>query len=119
MLAVYCIIVFIGSSVSRLPRELNKFPDYVLHLVEYFIMGILANLAFRSRPLSYGVVMSAVVAALFCLAYGVSDEFHQYFVTGRSASLPDIGSDLVGAVMAQLLLVAYRYLRRPRTGGGG
>jgi len=105
MLLGYCAIVFIGSSISSVPRELSRVPDYVLHFIEYFIMGLLAHLTFRTKPLSFSAKMSAVIAVLFCLAYAVSDEFHQYFVRNRFASLPDIGADLLGAMFAQVLIL--------------
>ena len=114
MLVGYCALVFIGSSISQVPQELSKVPDYVLHFIEYFIMGLLANLAFRTRPLSFSIRMASVIATLFCVAYAVSDEFHQYFVRGRYASLPDIGADLLGAVFAQIAVLLLQRFRTSR-----
>jgi len=114
MLVGYCVLVFIGSSVSHVPRELSKIPDYVLHFIEYFMMGLLANLAFRTRPLSFRIGMASIIATLFCACYAVTDEFHQYFVASRSASLSDIGADLLGAVFAQVVVLLLRRLRTPR-----
>ena len=114
LLVGYCILVFIGSSISHMPRELAKVPDYVLHSIEYFMMGLLANLAFRTRPLSFRIVMAAVIATLFCACYAVSDEFHQYFVAGRTADVRDVRSDVIGAAFAQVVILLLRGLRRPR-----
>jgi len=114
LLAIYCGLVFVGSSISHVPEELGKVPDYVLHFFEYFIMGLLANMAFRARPLLFSVKMACIIAALFCLTYGVSDEFHQYFVKGRFASLSDIGADLTGAAVAQLVILLIWRIRTPR-----
>jgi len=114
LLAIYCGLVFIGSSISNVPEELGEVPDYVLHFFEYFIMGLLANMAFRTKPLLFSVKMASIIAALFCLTYGVSDEFHQYFVQGRFASLSDIGSDLAGAAVAQLVALLIWRVRTPR-----
>ena len=114
ILVGYCALVFVGSSISQVPQELGKIPDYVLHFIEYFIMGLLANLAFRSRPLSFRIGMASVIATLFCVAYAVSDEFHQYFVRGRYASLPDIGADLLGAASAQIAILLCNGFRTSR-----
>ncbi len=114
ILVGYCALVFVGSSISDVPRELSKIPDYVLHFIEYFIMGLLANVAFRTRPLSFRIGMASVIAALFCVAYAVSDEFHQFFVRGRYASLPDIGADLLGAAFAQITILLLAGLRTSR-----
>ena len=42
---------------------------------------------------------TAMVAVLIAVAYGVSDEFHQMFVPGRSAELADLGADALGAIV--------------------
>ncbi|MBN1592850.1 MAG: VanZ family protein [Candidatus Coatesbacteria bacterium] len=112
MLIGYCGLVFVGSSISNVPRELNKVPDYVLHFIEYFIMGLLAHIAFRTRPVSFSPKMAATIATLFCLAYAVSDEFHQYFVKSRYASLPDIAADFLGGLFAQIIILFLIFLRR-------
>lgn len=42
---------------------------------------------------------TAMFAVLLAVAYGVSDEFHQMFVPGRSAELADLGADAMGAIV--------------------
>lgn len=61
--------------------------DKVLHLVEY---GVLAALLLRATDKP---ALSLLIAGL----YGVSDEVHQYFVPGRSASVYDAIADVAGA----------------------
>ncbi len=39
------------------------------------------------------------VVAVTCMAYAISDEWHQSFVPGRHFSLGDIGLDAVGMVL--------------------
>lgn len=56
-----------------------------------------------------GRVAAAVL--LFCLLYGLSDEYHQSFVAGRSASGWDLVADGVGAAV-----VAVLWLRRAMPG---
>lgn len=41
---------------------------------------------------------------LFCLLYGVSDEWHQSFVAGRDASVFDWLADTAGAILLVSLL---------------
>lgn len=38
-----------------------------------------------------------IISILICLLYSISDEFHQYFVPGRSMELRDIIIDTMGA----------------------
>ena len=51
----------------------------------------------QRRP---GAVVLAAV--LCCLAYGISDEFHQSFIPGRSPSAADVVADTFGALSAAL-----------------
>lgn len=56
-------------------------------MVEYGVLAALLLRATRKAPLSL----------LITGLYGVSDEVHQYFVPGRSASPYDALADLLGA----------------------
>ena len=70
-----------------------------MHLVEYGLLGAaLARGWLRRRAGAAAVGEAKVIgfAALLCLAYGMSDEFHQTFVPGRHADLADIVADVVG-----------------------
>lgn len=76
------------------------------HLTEYAMFSFLLygcfsagnNLAWRTRT------------ALWCVAlagtYALTDEFHQFFIRGRSASLVDCGIDTAGAALSMLALFA-------------
>ncbi len=57
----------------------------------------------------------AAIASLYVLAYGVSDEAHQYFVPGRTTEYMDVAADAAGG----LLIVTMVYLiARNRSGSG-
>ncbi len=77
------------------------------------IYALLAAAAFFAiapyRPKAAGRAAAAVL--LFCLLYGLSDEYHQSFVAGRSASGWDLVADGVGAAV----LVVF-WLRRAMPG---
>jgi VanZ family protein len=53
---------------------------------------------------------TALVAIAITVAYGASDEFHQLFVSGRSADLHDLAADASGAVLAAVLCWAWGIL---------
>lgn len=38
----------------------------------------------------------------FCLCYAISDEFHQYFVPGRTAKVFDVGIDFIGSLIGYI-----------------
>jgi len=76
------------------PSELKS--PYFVHPVEF---GVLAALVYRLIA-SYRALPTVLVfggALVFTICYGVTDEFHQSFVVGRSASLGDVGLDALGA----------------------
>lgn len=86
-------------------------PDYVVHAVEYGILGMLALRAFHGgigRPPQPRAFLLAIV---LCVLWGISDELHQLRVPGREASVSDLLSDVVGVLLACGL---YSLLRRRR-----
>lgn len=88
-----------GDSLS-LPNIVNI--DKVLHCLAYAVLGLSFLFALppqwrRQRPIPVGV---AVV--LFCVLYGISDEFHQSFIPGRSSSGGDVLADGVGGFLAAI-----------------
>jgi len=84
-----------------------KHPDKFVHLVLYFGFGILLNASFRFSNYSYPSVYAFFVGAL----YGISDEIHQIFVPGRTASILDFTADVVGLVAAQIIILIFIVLR--------
>lgn len=67
-------------------------------------LGLYAGLAalllwtlLLSAPRRGPLLLWAAVAFGLAVAYGVSDEYHQSFVAGRSATADDIGFDAAGA----------------------
>ncbi len=78
------------------------------HMFEYMLLGITSVLLFvilfwqASQPSACAAVMSYI----FCFAYAALDEFHQYFVPGRSAKFVDILIDSVGFTAGIMFTVA-------------
>ena len=71
----------------------------VTHVGEYAIMALLTmyGLARGTRgPRRRAYVVAVVVT----VAYGISDEYHQSFVAGRTAAAVDVLSDLLGGLSA-------------------
>lgn len=92
-------VIFALSSQSSLPPPpgISSLIASILgHLVAYFTLACL--LAFALAP-DWRLTRSRMVAVVvICVLYGISDEIHQSFVEGRTASLFDVGVDAVGAV---------------------
>ena len=72
--------------------------DKLQHAVEYAVLGFLAARAFdNSWRVSNKVLWLGVV--VFCVMYGVSDEFHQSFVPGRESDVGDCLADSIGGML--------------------
>lgn len=68
-------------------------PDYILHVVEFAVLGILTWRVFRR----WFVRGQIGLALLFCAFFGAFDEFHQLFTPGRMCELKDLIVDVIGA----------------------
>lgn len=111
--------LFSGSNTSAIVRPLVQWvfpgisdPALVLvhglirkasHFVEYAILALLAARAFRSSSRDFlrnhWFAVSLTVVAL----YALSDEFHQSFVSSRTASIYDCLIDTAGGLLALVL----------------
>jgi VanZ family protein len=81
------------------------------HVIEYFISGILVFRAFKAGSAEPHLRRWAFSSVLFIIAFALSDEFHQSFVTSRTASLVDVGIDTGGGLLA-VCVSMLRYYRK-------
>ncbi len=72
------------------------------HFTIYLIGGILIYCTYNS----YKKVESKDLKYiwLFCVVYAISDEFHQWFIPGRSSELRDVIIDSVGAGIGIIII---------------
>ncbi|MFZ5876504.1 MAG: VanZ family protein [Nitrospirota bacterium] len=104
----YALVIFALSSqpdplgVQRLP----PFTDKLIHALVFGGLSLLVHMAWRrsfpGRPWFWSVI---AITAL----YGLSDEFHQSFVPGRSMDAWDLVADTVGACAVQWGLATRRF----------
>ena len=81
------------------------------HLVVYFVLMSLLVLALRlgsDAPQKWAYALSFLLVAL----YGLSDEYHQSFVPGRTATIVDWIVDLIGAGIAWIVLLRWEKRRK-------
>lgn len=77
--------------------------DKLFHALAYAVLGFLL---LGSRHLSGNGFSNAQMRGSILVAslYGISDEFHQYFVPGRNSDVWDWVADTLGALIAVSLL---------------
>lgn len=92
---LYAALIFFLSAQSSLPGPRIVGFDKVEHLGAYAVLGLLIARAL----MAYGVARrkAAVLALVLGFLYGVSDEYHQSFVPGRTADWRDAMADLLGS----------------------
>lgn len=77
----------------------------IAHLVEFGVLTWLVVAALRPYWSQRIVLVTAVGWAL---AYAVIDEWHQSWVVGRHGAASDVAIDLIGILLAALLLFAWQ-----------
>ncbi|MCD6388808.1 MAG: VanZ family protein [Desulfobulbaceae bacterium] len=113
MLAVMGIIFFL-SHQPHLSLDLEvSHQDKIFHAIAYGVLA--ASTLFAVLPPGRRVLRSrsrlmltGLGVVLFCMFYGISDEFHQSFIPGRESSLLDVAADTAGAVIVVSLWLFFR-----------
>ncbi|MBS1518468.1 MAG: VanZ family protein [Bacteroidetes bacterium] len=108
-LVSFCVLIFAESSIpgNKLPKVDFEFSDKIVHTIIYFILYILFFYSLKYQTKSVKLQrFSFEFAFLFTVLYGVTDEFHQYFVPNRSCEFYDLLADAAGAAIG-LLSVKY------------
>ena len=86
------------------------------HVSEYFILGLLLLRAFRAGSRGTWKWRWSFIAIICLILWSLGDEFHQSFISTRTASMTDVAIDTAGGVLAQFVgAFWHRYLRRRST----
>jgi VanZ family protein len=106
-------IIFAASSIPNLRQLPGGISDKSGHSIGYAMLAGLLLRALAGGRLEGVTWKRGVAAIVFATFYGVTDEFHQLFVPGRSADRYDVLADGVGATIGTaigwLLSVARRW----------
>ncbi len=81
----------------------------IIHVIEYGVLYLLFWWA-AIKTTSFNGIEPFLLAFSMTVLFGLTDEFHQIFVQGRTARFEDVFADGVGACVAQAinLLSGYR-----------
>lgn len=115
---LYMIFIFILSSlpsdaIVNTPFSWDQAFKESLHLIEFGILYGLWVLFFLVQGTF--TPKTSILAAVLSIAYGFSDELHQYFVPYRSATVIDLVKDTIGVlVLFSIVKVSYFGEKLPR-----
>lgn len=100
--ALWAAVLFWQSSRPSLPSPAIPGLDKVAHFCLYAVLGVL--LARAGERTGVGPIALTAIGLL----YGLSDEFHQSFVPGRSMEVADWVADALGTIAGILLFRWHR-----------
>jgi VanZ family protein len=99
-LYIYAGIIFYFSSIPKpLPEVSILFFDKILHICEYALFGVFSARAFKNSSRKTLIENFKIFAIVLTVLYGISDEFHQRFVSQRQFSIFDIFADGIGGIL--------------------
>ena len=99
-LILFCGFIFWQSSFpSVISQPLFPHDDKFMHAGAYALMAILAARWIQQERKGWSVTKVKLLAMIFTVLYGLSDEIHQAFVPARNASTLDWAADFLGALI--------------------
>jgi VanZ family protein len=105
-------LIFFLSAQSSLPKTETDFDIALRKLAHMTEFGLLWLLWLRALRPSTTIHRAAFIALGICVAYAISDEFHQSFVADRHPSPFDVAIDTAGMGVAVAVWLTWRR-RRP------
>lgn len=114
---VWAVAIYLISSIpgSKLPKFAHHINDKIIHGSIFFIFGLLVYRALepRVKPESFNWKRLTISIGAVIL-YGLSDEFHQGFVPGRTEDVLDATADSVGGICSGMVIYFQDKLRREK-----
>jgi len=98
---LYAGIIFYFSSLPQTSLPPIGSYDKIIHTFEFLVLGFLLSRGFNS-DIKIGFLKVFVLASVFNLFYGISDEVHQLFTPGREFSFGDILADGIGGILGSI-----------------
>jgi len=108
---IWMVVIFLlssqtGDDVGTLLPWFQKFVPAMTsfdwgHFLSYFILALTLDYGFGPKA---DRISWKVIIVLLCALYGVSDEFHQNFVEGRTPDINDVRNDTIGAALAVIVI---------------
>jgi len=92
------VIFYASSTPGKDIPPLFPYQDVVYHFSAYLVLSFFFSRALNKNKTSLSLTKIFIFAIVFTVIYGISDEFHQAFVPGRSVSAFDVLIDTLGGL---------------------
>jgi VanZ family protein len=97
MIAVMAIIFSLShTSGDNIPSAINGL-DKICHAIAYASLSLTCLYAIHPIYRHKKIFWAGCAVIIFSLTFGISDEYHQSFIAGRSPDWQDLVADTVGA----------------------
>ena len=98
---LYLFLILIGSSIpgKSVPTVFAFTWDKLLHVIEYFFLGILGYRAYGNK---YKYI--TIMISMFGITFGCIDEILQSFIPGRNPSYYDVIADGIGVILGVITI---------------
>jgi len=93
-----------GSLSEQIISNLAHIPAYAL--LTFLWLKSFAGTESKNNMIVFSLILSGLIL------FAISDEIHQSFVPGRTASLMDIGLDLIGTALGLWLFKMFEVFTR-------
>ncbi len=101
------VIVVLSAQPHLTPPFEFRHGDKLLHVLEYFGLGVVIARALRATMRLHMPLVAALSTLAFGILVGTGEEYMQSFVPGRVSSAFDLLADTAGLVLAQLVYLAF------------
>ena len=89
--------------------------DKLIHMSEYAILAILFARAIHHSSQRKWMLMTWALAVYFVAFFGITDEFHQSFVAGRTSDLVDWFADVSGGAIGAAGYLLFKVKKLSKT----
>lgn len=102
-----CIFYFSSLPGTQIPR-LFSFQEVLFHFSIYFILGLFFSRALDGTFSGMLGIKILIFTFIFVGFYGITDEFHQFFIPDRNVSVFDVFIDAFGGLFGGLFLLRHK-----------
>ena len=103
--------IFFLSSLSEAPLP-QGMSDHFGHSVGYAMLAVLVLRALAGATWQGVTALRGAATVVFSTLYGMSDEWHQSFVPGRSPAWDDVAADFRGALLGAAFVLILHIINK-------